>query len=330
MASPSGTGDRARRSALLAMKLAALVREHGVAAPAEAATFGGGAAATVGTDGWVLLEDQPERGLGPALAWALRARVSALNLVGERAMGIVARRAELMAFPVQTWHAIGRRLVPAVAEPYPVPVEPAADELALMEVIRAAGVDPVVEHGVVAGEVAGLEVCRVVRSDDGTVRLEVGVGAHDREAFQLVHGDVPTVDALRTVAAAVAGHRRAGGPPHPLQHLAAERLLRHRILAEPALVGCAVLAAAPPPVVRTTLKDPVPCIARGRTEAGADVVVAVAGNADLDLATFGADARAALAPAAELRLALAGRNALPVIRELAALTRPPATVWPVD
>ena len=51
----------------------------------------------------------------------------------------------------------------------------------------------VVEHGVVTGEVRGLEVCRVVddRTTGDGVRLEVGVGAHDREAFAIIHGDVP-------------------------------------------------------------------------------------------------------------------------------------------
>ncbi len=59
----------------------------------------------------------------------------------------------------------------------------------------------------------GLEVCRVV--DDpatGAVRLEVGVGAHDREAFAIMHGDVPTVEALAGVVRAVAEHRRTGPP----------------------------------------------------------------------------------------------------------------------
>ncbi len=61
------------------------------------------------------------------------------------------------------------------------------------------GLHVCVEHGVLVGEVRGLEVCRVV--DDphlGTTRLEVGVGAHDREAFQMLHGDVPAIELLAT------------------------------------------------------------------------------------------------------------------------------------
>ena len=82
-----------------------------------------------------------------------------------------------------------------------------------------------VERGVVTGDVRGLEVCRVV--DEPTVGqfselndvpadlisppaegviLEVGVGANDREAFQLIHGHLPTVAALADAATADARH----------------------------------------------------------------------------------------------------------------------------
>ena len=90
--------------------------------------------------------------------------------------------------------------------------------LELVPVIEAGGATPLVEHGVVIGEVRGLEVCRVV--DDphtGAVRLEVGVGAHDREAFAIIHGDVPTVEALAGVVAAVAEHRSPDAPPAPAE-----------------------------------------------------------------------------------------------------------------
>ena len=73
------------------------------------------------------------------------------------------------------------------------------------------GATPAVEHGVLVGEVRGLEVCRVVTdAQTGAARLEVGIGQHDREAFQMLHGDVPTVEALAKVVAAVAPHREYG------------------------------------------------------------------------------------------------------------------------
>ncbi len=97
------------------------------------------------------------------------------------------------------------------------------------------------------GEVHGLEVCRVVDGPDGTARLEVGVGAHDREAFGLVHGDVPMIDALANVVAAVAAHREPGAEPHPLNRIGAERL-RATLIADPARVGATSLHPAEPPV----------------------------------------------------------------------------------
>ena len=67
-----------------------------------------------------------------------------------------------------------------------------------------------VEHGVVTGEIVGLEIARIELSDDGDARLEVGVGRHDREAFAMIHGDLPTAAALAAVVDEVRSHRRAG------------------------------------------------------------------------------------------------------------------------
>ncbi len=200
--------------------------------------------------------------------------------------------------------------------------------MALVPLIEAAGAAPVLEHGVLAGEVAGLEVCRVVvDADTGAARLEVGVGAHDREAFQLVHGDVPPVEALAGVVAAVAEHRRPGAPGHPLNRLGAERLLRSRLLDDPSLVGALMLSAAPPPVPRPNLKDPVPCVATGVDDIGRPLVVVCSVGIDLDVVPFAADAHAAsFRPDARLVIAVPPRDDHPVTRALAARLRQPAEV----
>ena len=119
-------------------------------------------------------------------------------------------------------------------------IGPLEAHLAFVDDIEAAGARSVVEHGVVTGEVRGLEVCRVVDVDTGdgaAVRLEVGVGPHDREAFAVIHGDVPTREALAGVVAAVGAARGVDAPGHPLNRLAPERLLRWRLEQEPWLVG---------------------------------------------------------------------------------------------
>ena len=148
----------------------------------------------------------------------------------------------------------------------------------------------------VTGEVHGLEVCRVV--DDphtGAVRLEVGVGAHDREAFAILHGDVPTVEALAGVVAAVAEHRRPDGAPHPLNRLAPERLLRWRLQEQPSLLGLTDVVPIQPPVPRRSIKDRAACSALGRrddgTEHGSDVLVVCTSGGDLDVIPYTIDAR---------------------------------------
>ncbi|MCU1394063.1 MAG: hypothetical protein JWM34_2491 [Ilumatobacteraceae bacterium] len=325
--------DPQRRAALLNLKLRALVREHlgreiGDISGTEPIPFGRGAALVIDGTAWLLLAEQPERSLGGALAWAMRQPAAKdYAIIAESASGILARRAELFDLPITIWHAVERMLVPAVVEPYPAdaPLDPAHHEL--RGLIEQGGAEPVIEHGVLAGEVRGLEVCRVV-TDPSTdeVRLEVGVGAHDREAFLMIHGGRPTVEALADVVAAVEPHRRDDAPYHPLNKLGAERLLRWEVLRDPGRIGVATLTVAAPPVPRPNVKDPVPAVAVGTTIDGAPVVVVTSTGIDLDLVPFALDARQMHAPEAELLLVVPERDASPVTRSLAAAAHRPPTV----
>jgi hypothetical protein len=240
----------------------------------------------------VLVEDDPARGLGPALAWSHRQQVRGLHLLADRATGLLARRAGAFTTPITVWQVDGRELRPAVAEPLATPPAAAPEHLALVPTIEAGGASPVVEHGVVTGEVRGLEVCRVV--DDATggqVRLEVGVGVHDREAFALIHGDVPTVDALAGVVQAVTRHRGGAAGDHPLDRLAPERLLRWRLQQDPTVIGLQSLVPAEPPVPRPSIKDRAPCTALGRNDDGSGVIVVCSVGVDLDVVPYATDAR---------------------------------------
>jgi hypothetical protein len=198
----------------------------------------------------VLVDGSAARSLGPALAWAIRHDATSLHLVVEHDTGQLARRAQRIAFPVTVWYPEDRTLLPVVAEPLAAPATASAEHLAFAAVIEAAGASVNVEHGVVAGEVRGLEVCRVVEtptvghiaelgdfdapapagaeSSDG-VLLEVGVGANDREAFRLLHGDIPTVEALATVVESVLAYRSTEAIQHPLNRLGQERYLRWQL-----------------------------------------------------------------------------------------------------
>jgi hypothetical protein len=283
----------ARRARLLGLKLRALVRDHlSDESVGEAVGFPPGAALLHGDEAWILLDERPTHRLGAALAWATRAGAGGLHLIAESGSGVLARRAVEFTTPIGVWHADERTLLPAVPEPFlPEPPVP-AEHMSFRELIEAGGADPIEEHGVLAGYVRGLEVCRVV--DDpvsGEPHLEVGIGAHDRDAFAMMHGGVATPEALARVVAMVEEQRRMDAPPHPFNRLARERLLRWQLVKQPSLIGAVTLAPVPPPVPRLNLKDPVPCVAGGRDQTGASVVAVCSVGVDLDVIPFAADAR---------------------------------------
>ena len=327
--------DDTRRSRLTGIKLRALVGDHLGRSVSEPAEFSPGAALLDGDDAWVYLDRRSEERLGAALAWTIRSGVSRLHLIAEEGVGTLARRAVEFDLPISVWQADGRSLVGA--EPtLLVPSAPAPDHHeALRSLIVEGGADPIVEHGVLTGEVRGLEVCRVV--DDvatGATRLEVGVGAHDREAFQMLHGDVPTVESLARVVDAVRIHRTPTAPPHPLKALGAERLIRWRVEQTPDLVGATVIAPAPPPIPRLNLKDAVPCVAVGIGASGEQIVVVCSSGVDLDLIPYAADARLALGESGvggeQLVVALPSRDRIGLVGEIADRLRHSVSFVSVD
>jgi hypothetical protein len=266
------------------------------------------------------------RSLGPALAWADRHEVSDLHLLADDDSGVLARRAGLFEPAPTVWAVDGRRLVPA--EPEPVvgaeATAPLSEEFALL--LADAGADVVREHGVVTGEVLGLEIARVVVDEEGGAALEVGVGRHDREAFQMIHGDLPTRDALTSVIATVRENRRAGAEAHPLYRLAPERWVRAVLVDQPELVGAARLEPVDAVLPRESVKDVVAACLVGEDADGAPMVVACSVGVDLDLVPTAAEIRAHHAPGARLVLAVPARDDQPVTRRIAGRLREPAEI----
>ena len=321
------TLDPQRRRALLEAKLAALVRDQAGEGPVVCGPFGDGAALLANGDAWVLVGAPQARALGPALAWARQHQARSLHVVADEDAGHLARRAAAFEEAPTVWQVDERAIVPAVPVPLPVPppLDPRLEQF--IPLIEAGGADPVVEHGVLTGEVAGLEVCRaIVDPHTDAPRLEVGVGAHDREAFQLLHGDVPPVEALAGIVEKVAPHRRPGAAPHPLHRLAAERLLRHRLLGAPELVGAKVLSPAEPPLPRQNLKQIVPCVATGEDEEGRPLVVVCSVGVDLDVVPYATDARLAAGDDHRVVIAVPSRDVHPVTLAIAGRLREPVEV----
>jgi hypothetical protein len=309
--------DPQRRQQLVGLKLRALVREHlGCEVDATPQPIGIGAALVHDDTAWVLVDREPERSLGPAVAWAVRAGAARISVLAEAATGTLARRAAAFARPIEVWHVDERLLLPAVAEPLTPEPAPSPSHEAFVGLIVEGGAEPLIEHGVVSGEVAGLEVCRVVDDlDRGVVRLEVGVGAHDREAFQMLHGDVPPLDALVGVVEAVARHRcsiDAGSmPTHPLGRLAAERWWRWHVGRHPAIVGADVVTPVSPPLPRRNVKDAVPCVADAEGGPAGRRRLVFSTGVDLDLVPFAVDARDA-AGGRPVALVVPRRDRLPI------------------
>jgi hypothetical protein len=257
----------------------------------------------------------------------VRHDVEDLNVLAESATDVLARRAVLFDPAPRVWRIEGHGLAAVAAAPSVDPPDAAApltQEYARL--LEDAGADVVCEHGVVAGEVLGLEIARVVVADDGTVGLEVGVGRHDREAFTMVHGDLPTPDALALVVSTVRENRRAGAESHPLSRLAQERWVRSVLAERPDLVGATRLEPVVPLLPRDSVKDVVPACLVGEDLEGRPVVVACSVGIDLDLVPTAAEIRAHHAPGARLLLAVPERDDSPVTRRIAGRLREPAEI----
>jgi len=241
---------------------------------------------------------------------------------------VLARRAAAFDAPPDVWRVDGTALT--AAEPDPLPPEPPLDPgvAPFADVIRAAGAEPVVEHGVLRGEVLGLEVARAVVDEHGPV-LEVGVGKHDRQAQGMVHGDEPTGDALARVVAMVEGHRRGEAPHHPYNRLAPERWLRAQAVADPSMVGAASLAPVPSPVDVDDLRKPAPAPAAGVDLEGRPVLAVFSTGVDVDLVPAAVDARIADGRNPRLVIVVPERDDHPYLRSLAEALRDPAEVMTV-
>ena len=284
--------DTERRSRLLALKLRALIREHlGLSGDPDGRVevFAPGAAFITNDAVWLLIDGNAARALGGVLAWGTKFELP-IHLVVDNDSGLLARRAALFDVDITVWHADERVLLPALAEPHLPTTQAKPEHLAFTELIQSSGADALVEHGIVVGEVRGLEMCRVV--DDvvsGVARLEVGMGVNDREAFAMVHGELPTEQALRNVIDAVATHREPGANVHPFNQFGSERMHRWRALQDPTSIGFSRLDPVDPPVKRTNLKDAVPCAAIGSTDSGNLSAAVFVHGVDLDVVPFAVD-----------------------------------------
>jgi hypothetical protein len=276
---------------------------------------------------WVLESDQTTgvAAMSAALAWLVSrsvGTVSRLALIARHAPGVAARRLQNVGVASRVFEIVEHGIVPVEPAPHLPFVEPVPRHVKLAEMFTLAGADIVVEYGVVAAEVAGLEVARITE-EDGVPTIRIGVGIHDQETFRLMHGDTATVDQLRDVVGTVGDRRKPGAAPHPLNLLARERAMRHQASLDPSSLGLKELFVAEPPVRRMNLKDDVPCCAIGRDSVGEPVVATFASGVNLDLVPFAVDARDRLLPGARVVVVTESRNIIAVQRRIAGLVGTP-------
>ncbi len=324
--------DRLRRA-----KLTAVARDR-LGLEGDAIGVGTLAALRASDTAVVLVEQGGAGALAGALVWARRHGADRLVLLVEEGAAQLARLAghfTLGAGPIDVQALVGDRIEVAEPEPLASPAAPPEDAERLVHELLAAGVEVVVEHGVVRGEVLGLEVARLVRwpvetGGDGELHLEVGVGRFDRDATAAARPDEGPAEGLRRAVRMVSERRHTGAPAHPIQMLARARWLRSTLLADPGRVGATSLRAVEMTVEAGGLKDAHPAAAVGVDQQGGELVVVCSTGADLALVPLAADARQLHSPGARLVLAVPERDLHPVTRALVGLLREPAELVGVE
>lgn len=286
-----------RRASLNETKLAALVRDRGRSG-GDASSSASMALLDSGGCTYAYLAEPARRDLGMIL---VRAAASTSDEVvvfvddAERGVAAeLARRASHYAMPIEIALVTGRDTSVVPAAPFGPHVEPSGSALALQHVLHDAGLDVLVEHGVIKGEVLGLEVARIVADPTAAAgaRVEVGIGRFDREIAQMMHGEDVGVAHVVAAADLVRSHRYPGAPVHPLRDLVPERWLRTRLVADPTIVGCdgvrPIDGATDPP----NLRDRCAAMAEGTNPDGTSVCIGTTVGVDLDAVTEAADGRA--------------------------------------
>lgn len=291
--------------------------------------------------GWVLVDSDPLKAMGRCLIWAEANRLEQLNLVvdispdeasdthvSRRDPGaVLARRAQMFRLPGGSPRvfAVNRSAqTPSELSPRPA-VMPAAEgpgQDQARSIMEEVGIDVVVEHGFLAGEVLGLEVARTVANEDG-VRIEVGVGRNDREAHALVNPGRDATTSLMAVSETVRRHRVSGAAGHPLALMARSRWLMREIVGRPEVLDLGNLSPVSGALVRDSVDDPGPSFAAGVDREGRPVLVASCVGVDPDLLPAAADARALHVPGGRLIVVVPRRDSMPIVGRISLLSADP-------
>ncbi|MGB6057574.1 MAG: hypothetical protein WBF71_04855 [Microthrixaceae bacterium] len=307
-----------QRERLLASKLTGLVRSLGPVGENASEPEARGAL-TVMADGgraYGLIEKGDPGPVASAVLWARRNNCTELVVLVDEAASTAARFASYFSsgdLLISVLEVAGSTASAVVADPVPATVPAPSAPGDLIDILRSQRLEVVVEHGVVRGELLGLEVARLVRwpaanGGDDELHLEAGVGRFDRDAVAAVNADMSPEDALRRTLEVVRKHRYPGAPVHPLQLLSRERWLRVSLLDEPGRVGATRLEAVAMTTESPGMRDPHPAAAYGERPDGGTVIVVCSTGINMATVPLAADLRAALDPSADLVIAVPARD----------------------
>ncbi len=343
--------DNERRAQLLATKLRALIASRWDSTDAIPIPYFAGAAlySSSSATAFILVEarevdadpldmhaagPRPVRGwLGGALVAAQRAKATSLVIVADDGTltGHDVRRANRASISVAVFAAMGRDLVPIEPVSFAAPPTPPNEVLAFTEVIRAGGAVPMIDGDTLVGEVLGLEVARVI-SDEFGVRLEVGVGRHDRLAQSMMNSQAEPALALREVVETVLRYRHRGASPHPGNTVARARWLREHVVSQPELVGCTSLTRLAGTVPYELKRASVACASGPATREGgfSTIVVGCSVGVDLDAVTDLLDVAALGTEPTEVILCVPVGDDLGALRLLCELFHSPVRLLTID
>lgn len=308
--------DADRRALLERGRAEAILRDHFDVTPdpLELSTAPFGVISRRGDRAWIVSMSDDLAALGGVLVWIDRHQPAEVDLIVDHHAGVHARRAAILAPECRVWKvdvdAVSRAEPQPIADPAPRPADAGALEAGLLDL----GLEVVCEDGILRGELAGLEVARILHGPDGPV-LEAGVGRFDREAGTLLHAGRAPLDAVADTVAQVRPHRVPGAVSHAVNRLARERWLRQVVLADPPAFDIDFPALVEPVPPRANLVEVTPAAVLG-TDGDRTVLLVCSVGVDLGLVPAIADLIAVHEPDV-VRIVVPERDRLPHLERLA-------------
>lgn len=273
----------------------------------------------------VLQERTGPAELAAAIVHAARAGARSLVLHADEAAGTAARLARCLdpGFEITVREVRGSTSAPATPDPLPVVLPGADDAGPLVSELESIGLEVVLEQGEWRGELAGLEVARIVRwpsetGGDDLLHIEAGVGRFDRDATALMHGVEDPETALRRAMDAVSARRHPGVATNPVSVLARSRWMRSAAVTDPGALGLVDLQPVETTFPPASVREERPAAALGHRGDGESVLVVFGAGTGFELVPVAVDTRELQAPGRTVVLVVPPRDHMASLDELVA------------